>query len=333
MSVPIIQGGMGIGISMGSLAGAVAREGGMGVISTANIGFREKDFYTDTQAADRRSLAREIRKAREISSGKGLIAINVMVATTNSWDMVELAVECGIDVVISGAGLPLELPEHVTGADVLLAPVVSSGKAARLICRSWEKKHDRRPDFIVIEGSRAGGHLGFKAGELEDGSAQTLPDILDDVRTETSDIPIYVAGGVFERQEIVELMERGAAGVQMATRFIATYECDATQAFKDIIISAGDEDAAITVSPVGMPGRALKTPLLAKVDGGERRGADNCIGCIRTCDPACTPYCINKALINAYYGNYEEGLFFCGSNVGRVDKMTTVKELMDELRP
>lgn len=332
MSVPIIQGGMGIGISMGGLAGAVAAEGGMGVISTANIGFREDDFYTNTQEADRRALIKEIEKAREISCGRGLIAINVMVATTNAWDMVEIAASHGIDAVISGAGLPLELPGHVEGADVLIAPVVSSGKAARLMCRSWARNHDRQPDFIVIEGSEAGGHLGFKEEQMMAGTADPLENILKDVLEAAPGIPTFVAGGVFGKNDIKRFMALGAAGVQIATRFIATEECDATQGFKDIIIGAAADDAEIIISPVGMPGRALKTPLMDKVAAGTRVGSDKCIGCIRTCRHDTTPYCINRALINAYYGNFEEGLFFCGSNVGKVGPMTTVKKLMKELR-
>ena len=161
LDFPIIQGGMGIGISLGGLAGAVAREGGMGVISTANIGFREPDFWENPREADKRALEKEIKKARSIAGGKGLLAINAMVATTGFGELVRKAVSCGIDAVISGAGLPLELPELTKGSDVLIAPVVSSGRAAKMLKKIWEKRHGRRPDFFVVEGSQAGGHLGF----------------------------------------------------------------------------------------------------------------------------------------------------------------------------
>lgn len=345
---PVIQGGMGIGISLGGLAGAVAAEGGMGVISTANTGFREKDFFTDAEAANVRALKAEIKKARDISGGKGLIAINAMTATTNMDKMVETAIDAGIDAIISGAGLPLSLPKAAKSDKVLLAPIVSSAKAASVICKSWEKHHDRRPDFIVIEGSKAGGHLGYSREDLENNETPELHQLLREVLKAVSDIPIFVAGGVFTAEDIKSYMAAGAGGVQIGTRFIATEECDATQKFKDIILAGKEEDAIIIKSPVGMPGRALKTPLIETLLNSEshiescvgsalnclkpiKMKADICINCIKTCNPLTTVYCISKALIRAFYGDYNNGLFFCGSNVGRVNKMTTVKVLMHEL--
>lgn len=331
LRVPVIQGGMGVGISLGGLAGAVAREGGMGVISTANIGFREADFWQNAEEADRRALRKEIEKARDISEGKGLIAINAMVATTNFGDMVRLACECGIDAVISGAGLPLELPELTAGFDVLIAPIVSSGRAAKTLRRMWGKRHGHEPDFFVVEGSQAGGHLGFSQEEVESGSAPPLMEILADVVEEAGEIPVFAAGSVFDCADIRNCLAAGARGVQIATRFIACEECDATQGFKNVILGASADDVMILKSPVGMPGRGIRTPLMEKVADGRRFGPETCIGCIHTCNPAETPYCINKALIEGYYGNYEEGLFFCGGNVGRINEMTTVKALMEEL--
>lgn len=331
LTVPVIQGGMGVGISLGGLAGAVAREGGMGVISTANIGFREADFWQNPQEADRRALRKEIEKARELSEGNGLIAINAMVATTNFEDMVRLACECGIDAVIAGAGLPLALPEVVAGFDVLIAPIVSSGRAAKTLRRMWEKRHDRKADFIVVEGSQAGGHLGFSQDEVEKNEAAPLLDILKDVIAEADGIPVFAAGSVFDSTDIRACLDAGAKGVQIATRFIACEECDASPGFKDVILSACAEDVMILKSPVGMPGRGIKTPLMEKVAAGQRFAPETCIGCIHTCNPAETPYCINQALIEGYKGNYEEGLFFCGGNVGRINEMTTVKALMEEL--
>ncbi len=335
LTVPLIQGGMGIGISMGSLAGAVAREGGMGVISTANIGFQEEDFWENPREANRRALIKEIRKAKEIAQGKGLLAINAMVVTTNYAQAIKTACEEGIDAIISGAGVPMSLPEHIKGFDVLIAPMVSSGKAAKTICNVWSKRFQRLPDFIVIEGSKAGGHLGFSQDEAEKGTAKPLIDILKEVKDSVSgfisSMPIYVAGGIFEKADIKKMLDAGAAGIQMATRFIATKECDASQRFKDILINAKAEDAHILKSPVGMPGRGLSTPLVEKVKGGERVAPKRCIDCIVTCNPATTPYCINQALIDAFYGKYESGLFFCGSNVGRVNEMTDVAALVEEL--
>ncbi len=336
LKIPVIQGGMGVGISMGGLAGAVAKEGGMGVISTAGIGFREKDFWENSQAADRRALEKEIRKAREISGGRGLIAINAMVATTSFEEMVPFACELGIDAVISGAGLPLHLPELVKDYQVMIAPVVSSGRAAKTLLRMWKQRHGRAADFIVVEGSLAGGHLGFSREEAEEGKAQPLMEIVEEVVQEANlaaeegyKIPVFAAGGIFDGADIRKALQAGAFGVQIGTRFIVTEECDATQEFKNVILRASHEDVRILRSPVGMPGRGLATPLVEKASE-ERVPPRRCIQCIKTCDPGRTPYCISRALIQAYYGNYEEGLFFCGDNVGRVSEMTTVAALMEE---
>ena len=335
LEAPIIQGGMGIGISMGGLAGAVAAEGGMGVISTANIGFREPDFRENPRAAHVRALRQEIRRARRIAGGRGLLAVNAMVVTTNYEEAVRTACEEGIDAVISGAGVPLGLPEIAAGYDVMLAPVVSSARAARTICSVWKKRHGRLPDFLVIEGCQAGGHLGFSQEEAERDTAKPLEAILAEVLTVPdvleNFIPVFTAGGVFDREDLKRMVALGARGVQMATRFIATEECDASQAFKDVVLAASSKDVTVLKSPVGMPGRGLKTPLIEKVARGQRIPPVRCIRCISTCKPDETAYCINQALIDAFYGNYETGLFFTGSQVGRVTKMTTVRELMREL--
>ena len=330
LSVPVIQGGMGIGISMGGLAGAVAAEGGMGVISTANIGFREPDFRENPLVANIRALRQEIRKAREIAGGRGLIAVNAMVATTEFAVMVREAVRAGIDAVISGAGLPLTLPE-AAGEGTLLAPVVSGDRAAALLLKHWERKFQCRPDFVVVEGSKAGGHLGFRKEELLDGTAKSLRDTVKAVKQKVGDIPVFAAGGVFSRKDIDEIRQAGAAGAQIATRFIATDECDASQGYKDVILAAGEEDAVIIDSPVGMPGRALRTPLIERIRTQGRIPPQSCMNCIVTCDPGTTKYCISRALIAAYHGDLENGLFFCGSNVGRVNRQVTVHELIKEL--
>lgn len=331
LSVPVIQGGMGVGISLGGLAGAVAACGGMGVISTANIGFREPDFYENTDEADRRALIREIRKAREIAGGKGLIAINAMVATTRYASMVRTACEAGIDAVISGAGLPLALPSLTKGFDVMIAPIVSGGRAAKSLLSLWQKRHGRRADFVVVEGSRAGGHLGFRPEELASGRARPLPELVREVCAAAPGVPVFAAGSVFDGADMAAVKAAGARGVQIATRFIACRECDASQGFKDVILAAGAEDVMILQSPVGMPGRGLRTPLMEQVAAGKRLLPKKCVRCIKTCDPQTTPYCINRALTAAFNGNYEEGLFFCGGNVGRVRKMTTAAALMEEL--
>ena len=237
LTVPVLQGGMGVGVSLGGLAGAVAACGGMGCISTADTGYREPDFARDPYAANLRALKKEIAKAKEIANGAGLVAINAMVATQNYADAVRTAVEAGVDAIVSGAGLPLELPGLVEKADVALAPIVSSGRAAKLILRRWAKAFNRTADFVVIEGCKAGGHLGFSEEELLAGKCQTLDEILPEVLAEVKpfeaqfghDIPVFVAGGVYTGEDIAHYTKMGAAGAQLATRFIPTYECDASQ--------------------------------------------------------------------------------------------------------
>ena len=339
LTVPILQGGMGVGVSLGGLAGAVAACGGMGCISTADTGYREPDFEKDPVSANRRALAEEIKKAKEIAGGAGIVAINAMVATQNYADAVKTAVEAGVDAIVSGAGLPLELPGLVGKADVALAPIVSSGRAAKLILRRWAKAFGRTADFVVIEGCKAGGHLGFAEEDLLAGKCQTLDEILPEVLAEVRPfeeqfgraIPVFVAGGVYTGEDMAHYMKQGAAGVQIATRFIPTYECDASQAYKDVLLNASAEDVRIIHSPVGMPGRALNTPLVQKLSEGMRFPPKRCARCLKGCNPAQVPYCITHALIEAVKGNVEEGLFFCGANVGRLDKMRSVRALMDEL--
>ena len=339
LAVPILQGGMGVGVSLGGLAGAVAACGGMGCISTADTGYREPDFEKDPVSANRRALAEEIKKAKEIAGGAGIVAINAMVATQNYADAVKTAVEAGVDAIVSGAGLPLELPGLVGKADVALAPIVSSGRAAKLILRRWAKAFGRTADFVVIEGCKAGGHLGFAEEDLLAGKCQTLDEILPEVLAEVKPfeeqfgraIPVFVAGGVYTGEDMAHYMKQGAAGVQIATRFIPTYECDASQAYKDVLLNASAEDVRIIHSPVGMPGRALNTPLVQKLSEGMRFPPKRCARCLKGCNPAQVPYCITHALIEAVKGNVEEGLFFCGANVGRLDKMRSVRALMDEL--
>ena len=339
LTVPILQGGMGVGVSLGGLAGAVAACGGMGCISTADTGYREPDFEKDPVSANRRALAAEIAKAKKIAGGAGIVAINAMVATQNYADAVKTAVEAGVDAIVSGAGLPLELPGLVGKADVALAPIVSSGRAAKLILRRWAKAFGRTADFVVIEGCKAGGHLGFAEEDLLAGKCQTLDEILPEVLAEVKPfeeqfghaIPVFVAGGVYTGEDMAHYMKQGAAGVQIATRFIPTYECDASQAYKDVLLNASAEDVRIIHSPVGMPGRALNTPLVQKLSEGMCFPPKRCARCLKGCNPAQVPYCITHALIEAVKGNVEEGLFFCGANVGRLDKMRSVRALMDEL--
>ena len=341
LEVPIIQGGMGVGVSLGRLAGNVALCGGMGVISMVNAGYREPDFEKKPLEANIRALKREIKTAFNIAKGKGMIAINAMVAVNHYEELVKAALEEGIDAVISGAGLPINLARLTKGTKTAAAPIVSSGKAAELLCRSWDKKEGIVPDFIVIEGPKAGGHLGFSTEYLEKDVESSLdklvPEVLQAIQPYEDKygrkIPVFAAGGIFDGADAARMERLGASGVQIGTRFIATEECDASEAYKQVILAAKEEDVIIIDSPVGMPARAINTSFLQKRKEGGTYPPLSCNRCLKACPGGTkTVYCISRALIEAVKGNREEGLFFCGSNVGKITQMTTVKELMDSLK-
>lgn len=339
LALPLIQGGMGVGVSMGGLAGAVAAEGAMGTLSTADAGWNEPDFAARPQQANLRALRREVQWAKRLAAGAGLVAVNAMVATRQYADSVRTALEAGADAIVSGAGLPLELPALAEGFEALLAPIVSGPRAAQLICRTWAKRYGRVPDFVVLEGCQAGGHLGFEEADLLSGRctplSRLIPEVLAALRPFEEKfgraIPLFCAGGVATGAEMARCTRLGAAGAQLATRFIATEECDAGQGYKDVLLAARPEDLRIIHSPVGMPGRAVNSPLVQRLAAGMRQPPAHCSGCIKSCRPAETPFCITHALIEAVKGNWEEGLFFSGSRVDLVDRMRTVPDLIDEL--
>ncbi len=335
--VPVIQGGMGVGVSLSSLAGSVAASGGVGVISTAQIGYREPDFDADPIGAHQRAIGTEIKKAREIAKG-GILGVNIMVATRKYEEYVKAAVAAGIDLIISGAGLPMDLPKLAGAAKTKLAPIVSSVKSAQVIMRYWWKKYSRLPDLVVIEGPLAGGHLGFHREQLDDIESlhydEEVKAIIEKVNEtaaehETS-IPVVMAGGVYTREDMEHYLEMGAAGVQMATRFVTTYECDADPAYKQSYIDAKKEDIVIVQSPVGMPGRAILNPFMKRAKEG-RIPHEKCHLCISTCKGADTPYCITDALVNAVKGKVDDALLFCGANAYRATHLEHVRDIMEEL--
>ena len=337
--VPIIQGGMGVGISRSRLAGAVAKEGGVGVISTAQIGYDEEGFETDPAGCNLRAIRKHIQKAREIAGQNGLVGVNIMVALKHYREHVKAAVAAGADVIISGAGLPMDLPELVgNGAETKIAPIVSSKRAAQLILKMWAHRYDRTADFIVVEGPKAGGHLGYSKEQLShpqtldfDGEVKQIIACKQayEARYGTA-IPVIVAGGIFDRADLAHAFELGADGVQIASRFVATEECDASEAYKQAYIDAKEEDITIIQSPVGMPGRALRNAFVERVKQA-KLPIRKCYNCLEKCSPGRVPYCITKALIDAVRGDVEQGLVFCGANTGRVHEMTTVHKLMQEL--
>jgi nitronate monooxygenase len=336
--LPIIQGGMGIGVSRSKLASAVANEGGVGVISGVQIGFMEDDFETNNKEANLRALRNEIRKARKLSP-LGVIGLNLMVAMNNYKEMVKAAVEEGIDIIISGAGLPTELPNLIKGTKTKAAPIVSSAKAAMVITKLWDHKFSYIPDLVVVEGPEAGGHLGFSLEELKEENKPKLFDIVKEVikvlkpyeEKYKKVIPVVAGGGIYSGEDIAKAINAGAAGVQMATRFVATEECDANINYKMAYINSSKHDLRIVKSPVGMPGRAITNSFLSRLEKGKIPVA-KCYNCLKTCDPTNTPYCISKALLEAVKGNVEDGLIFTGSNAYKLDKIVTVKELMKELK-
>ena len=335
-SIPIIQGGMGIGVSSSNLAAAVAKAGGIGIISAAQLGYKEDDFEKNPLEANLSALKKHIELAKS-KAVNGIIGINVMVATNNYEEHIKAAIEAGVDLIISGAGLPTMLPKLVKDSSVKIAPIVSSLKAAKVILKLWDKHDNVAPDLVVIEGPKAGGHLGFKVEELEDKNFdfdKTVTDIIDETKKYAEkynkEIPVVVGGGVFDGYDIAKYLKLGASGVQMATRFVVTEECDASQAFKDAYLNCTKEDVQIVKSPVGMPGRAIKNAFVKRTLN-EKEKITHCYNCLTPCNPANTPYCISKALINAVNGNVDDGLIFCGENASRLTKMTTVHELMDEL--
>lgn len=335
---PIIQGGMGVGVSMHRLAGTVSKEGGIGVISTADIGYQEPDFYENPMAANLRAIGKEIKKAREIAGEDKILGVNVMVALRNYAEIVKECVKQKIDLIISGAGIPKDLPEYVKGTKTKIAPIVSSLRCCKLIVEHWKKKYDYIPDMIVIEGPEAGGHLGFKESELISEDMPKLEDIttdvvdyIKDVEKETGkEIPVIAAGGIWDGKDIKKFLDLGASGVQMATRFVATDECDASQEFKEAYVNAKQEDIKIIHSPVGMPGRAINNQFIQKEET-QKSKIEKCYGCIKTCNVKDAPYCITKALINSVKGNIEKGLIFCGSNVYKIKEIVSVHSLMQEL--
>lgn len=345
LALPILQGGMGIGVSLDRLAGAVAACGGMGTISTAACGYNEPDYAQDPCGANLRALARQIRRAKEIARGAGLVAVNAMVATSQYADSIRTALRAGVDAVVCGAGLPRNLPAlaaEVPESDAALAPIVSGGRAASLICRLWDQHYHRIPDFVVLEGPLAGGHLGFskeEAREAQAGRPKPLSGLLREVLEALApfrekyqrDIPVFVAGGVKNGGELRAYMEQGAAGAQFATRFIATEECDASAAYKQALLDARSGDITIVQSPVGLPGRALRSPLIRRVEQGTQPPIDRCIKCLTPCDRNTAPYCISKALIAAVRGDWENGLFFCGANAGEVTTLSTVRAQIDQI--
>ncbi len=337
IKLPIIQGGMGVGVSMSGLAGAVANQGGVGVISTAGVGVAEHDYNTNFIEANIRGLKKEIQKAREITNG--ILGVNIMVAFTHFADLVKTSISEKIDIIFAGAGLPLNLPQFLTKeSKTKLVPIVSSGKAARILCTKWKEQYNYLPDAIVIEGPKAGGHLGFKREDLENPDfslEKLLPEVIEETKAfekkYNTKIPVIAAGGIYTGIDIKKIMDIGASGVQIGTRFVTTNECDASLEFKQTYINSKEEDIEIINSPVGMPGRAIKNKFIEKVRKGEKHPVKCPYRCLRTCNFRTTPYCIADVLANAMKGDLANGFAFAGKNAFKATKIVSVKETFESL--
>jgi NAD(P)H-dependent flavin oxidoreductase YrpB (nitropropane dioxygenase family) len=329
---------MGVGISLSGLAVAVANEGGVGVISSAGLGLVYRHLSKDYLQANMLGLAEEIAKARKKTAG--VIGVNIMVAMSNYADLVKTAIKEKIDIIFAGAGLPLDLPSFLTkDSKTNLVPIVSSGRAAKILCDKWLKNYGRLPDAIVVEGPKAGGHLGFKPEQIFD-EEYSLDKLVEDVRSEIQPfeqegnvrIPVIAAGGIYTGNDIYTIMKSGADAIQMGTRFVTTDECDASMEFKNSYITASESDIEIIKSPVGMPGRAIVNTFIDKVRNGLKHPLNCPFQCIKTCDVSSSPYCIISALFSAFKGNFEGGFAFAGSNAYRATKIQSVKELFAELK-
>lgn len=338
VKIPVIQGGMGIGISLGNLAGSVAKEGGVGMISAAQIGFLEPDFEEHPLEANLRAMESELQKARRIAP-EGIVGFNIMVAMREYETYVRRAVATGADFIVSGAGLPVNLPAYVKGSKTKIAPIVSTEKAANVVLKYWDRKYGRTADLVVIEGPKAGGHLGFSEKELFEYTEETYEEEIQKICEVVTfyaekygvKIPIAVAGGIDTPEKVKHILDCGIQAVQVGTRFVTTEECDADIHYKEAYINARKEDIIIVKSPVGMPGRAIKNAMLEKVMQGEELYFGKCYRCLAKCNPSEIPYCITKALIEAAKGNTEDGLLFCGANAYRAEKIETVKEVIADL--
>ena len=333
---PIIQGGMGIRISLSKLANACMNSGIVATISAAQVGFLNKNFKKDTLNVNKEAIIEEIQKIRK-ENPDGVLGVNLMHAVTNYDEYAKFLSKQDIDFIISGAGLPVDLPEYIKDTNVKGAFIVSSGRAARLLLRSWDRRYSYMPEFIVCEGPLAGGHLGFSKEDFEQGKVHQLEDIVKDVMEVVKPfeekygikIPIIAAGGVHDGHDMASLMKIGADGVQIATRFIASNECDASQEYKDLIVSSQKDDIVRVDSPAGLPGRAIKNFLTKTLEKNKLK-VNYCVNCLKTCKKVGIPYCITEQLGNSASGD-RNGLIFTGAKAYMIKKIDSVENIVQEI--
>jgi nitronate monooxygenase len=344
---PIVQGGMGVGISWDKLAGNVSKEGGLGVVSSVGTGYYKDKKYASKLVVgkpldalgfySKEGFDAIIQNARKICGDKPLAA-NVLYASSDYGRIVRDACESGINIIITGAGLPTNMPEFTEGyPDIALVPIVSSAKALKIICKRWQKRYNRLPDAVIVEGPKSGGHQGFtyEQCKLEEYQLENIVTPVVEEASKWGNIPIIAAGGVWDKTDIEDMISRGATAVQMGTRFVGTHECDAHDNFKKVLIAAKKEDIQLMSSPVGYPAQGIRTnliELIEKREGPAIQCISNCVSpCKRGEEAKVVGFCIADRLSDAYNGNLETGLFFSGTNGYRLDKLISVKELMGKL--
>ncbi|HIP47293.1 MAG TPA: nitronate monooxygenase [Campylobacterales bacterium] len=349
IDIPIVQGGMGVGISWDQLAGTVSKEGGLGVISSVGTGYYQNQDFTEKVLSgkpsealnfySKPSLIEIFKNARKIC-GDAPLACNVLYASVDYGRIVTDACEAGANAIITGAGLPTNMPEFTKDyPDVALIPIVSSAKALKIICKRWTQRYDRLPDAVIVEGPKSGGHQGFTYEQCSQEQYQ-LENLIKPVveeRDKWGDFPVIAAGGIWDKNDIDAIMEIGADGVQMGTRFIATEECDAHDNFKEVLLEAKEEDIKLLKSPVGYPTRGIQTNLIDMIDESDKppiaiKCISNCVSpCHRGEEAKIVGYCIADRLSDAALGKKDTGLFFTGTNGYKITEIITVKELMHKL--
>jgi nitronate monooxygenase len=327
-------------ISGPNLAGAVASYGGVGTIASVGLScdhplLTGRNYFDVNEIA----MAEAVKVARNRAPG-GVLAVNCMVALTDYDRQVRSACEAGVDMIVSGSGLPMKLPEYAKDfPDVALVPIVSSLKAADLIVRKWGKLYGRLPDAIVVETPlSAGGHLGATKMENVTDEAFSLESVVPELvkyldEVVKADIPVIAAGGIWDRADMDRAFGLGARGVQMGTRFACTEEGDASMRYKQAYIDATEDDVVVIMSPVGIPGRALRNPFVTKYMEGRVESKPCMAACLSHCTylKDRTTFCIAGALVDAYMGDWETGLFFCGSNVVKCTKIEKAADIFKEL--
>jgi nitronate monooxygenase len=331
---PIIQGGMGVRVSGSGLASAVANEGCAGIIASVGLGAFEDAAGSKFVELNNDALRAEIKKARSLSNG--IIGVNVMVVLSNYEELVKVCVEEKVDLIICGSGLPLDLPKKTEGSNIKLIPIVSSARAFNIIYRKWKQNYNKVPDAVILEGPMAGGHLGFSYNEIVNETAQPLEQLVKELveftGTLQENIPVIAAGGIFDGNDIAKFLKIGASGVQMATRFVCTTECDVHDDFKQAYITSKKEDIVIIKSPVGLPGRVIRNEFTQRVLKGETIPFRCPFHCLRTCNPRTSPYCIARVLADASKGRLLDSFVFAGSNAYRCTEIVSVKTLINQLK-